>query len=147
MDSFEVAAKLASAYNYCKGSQCPFVSSCKGGITANCQMKELAMLLRAKEAEIDTLKLTVGALRDMLLMLQNYASDLEKINNRYRNLVIAFQRGYRPQRKLSHTKHTKPGMTKKKKYKQEELIAMDGDERYGLPKPPSNYVKQEMVVI
>lgn len=146
MTAFDVAAKFASAYNYCKGDRCPYASQCNGR-KETCKLKDVAMLLRAKEAEIDSLKIMVAGLRDIIEMLRTYTSELEDINGRYRNLVSAFQNGYKPQRKVSHSK--KRGKAKPVVPRGKTLADLDGDERYAfdpehteLPKP-----KEEMVVI
>ena len=144
MTPFGIAQKFSSAYNTCKGDKCPYSGSCNGH-RDTCKLVDVAMLLRAKEAEIDTLRTTVNGLRDMVELMRVYTKDLEDINSRYRNLVIAFQNGYKPKRKLSHTKSKKPGRPPKSKKTPAE---MDGDERYAFDpeaKPPQP--KQEMVVI
>lgn len=146
MTPFGIAAKFSSAYNYCKGNKCPYSGSCNGH-RDTCKLIDVAMLLRAKEAEIDTLRTQVNGLRDMIEVMRVYAKDLEDINARYRNLVIAFQNGYKPKRKLSHTKTKKPGRPPRlPKGKKPEDV--DGNERYAFDpeaKPPQP--AQEMVVI
>lgn len=142
MKPFDIAATFSSAHNHCKGNRCPYVSGCTGK-PDTCKLRDVAMVIRAQEAEIDSLKITVAGLRDIIVMLQRYAAEQEEINARYRNLVQAFQKGYKPKRKLSHVKGTRPVKPRKKI----PVEQMDGDVRYALPDPPPKYPDEPMVVI
>lgn len=142
MAPLDIAAKFSSAHNHCKGNRCPYVTGCTGK-PDTCKLRDVAMVLRAQEAEIDSLKITVAGLRDIILMLQRYAAEQEEINIRYRNLVQAFQHGYKPKRKLSHVKYKRPVKPRKKI----PVEQMDGDERYAQPDPPKNPPEDPMVVI
>ena len=68
-----------------------------------------------------------------------YITDMEKINKRYHDLVIAFQHGYRPTRMVR--KPRKPYKRKK------DPVEMDGDERYAQSPPPANEPAPPLVVI
>lgn len=124
MTQQEIALKCASASTKCGKNKCPFAYMCKGDYDT-CVMKEIAMYLRADLAEIDTLNLAIEALRAMFVSVQKYTMDLEKINKRYRDMIIAFGKGYKPK---------KPGSRKRipKKFKEGKMdpIEMDGDERF-----------------
>lgn len=120
MMPLEVAMKLAGASAHCEKRKCPYMAQCKGDYTS-CKMKEIALILRSQNAEIETLKTVVRGLQDLLLGVHKYVVDLEKINKNYHDLVIAFQHGYRPKKNAR-----KPYKPRKKKTAEE----MDGDERY-----------------
>lgn len=143
MDPHEVATKFSSHCNYCNGDKCPFASKCNGK-RETCGLVEVAMLLRAQKAEIDSLSAAVAGLRDIIDMMNRYCKELEDINGRYRALVQAFQRGYKPQRKISHTKKKKPKVPRRKTLEQ-----MDGDPRYEYNPDSENKPseKMELVVI
>ena len=128
--------RCASASSRCERYKCPFASQCKGSYET-CVMKEIALILRSQTAEIDSLAATVAALRDIITGLHTYITDMEKINKRYHDLVIAFQHGYRPQRTIR-----KPYKPRKKK----EPIEMDGDERYAQLTPLNEPTPPMMVI-
>lgn len=131
MTPLEVAMKLASASSKCERHKCPFMTQCKGDYST-CVMKEIALLLRSQNAEIDSLKSLVKAYNEILASTQVYITEIEKINKRYHDLCIAFEHGYRPKNVKRLKRAPKP-----KKDPEE----MDGDIRYAQeheknPEPP-----------
>jgi integrase/recombinase XerC len=72
---------------------------------------------------------------------QVYITDLEKINKRYHDIVLAFYQGYRPKKRPDG----KRGPYKPRKKK--DPIEMDGDERYACEPPPANEPHPPLVVI
>lgn len=137
MMPLEMAIKLASASSTCEKHKCPFMAQCKGDYST-CMMKEIALMLRAQNAEIESLQSMVVAFQDVLAATQKYIVDLEKINKRYHDLVIAFQHGYRPKKTVR-----KPYKPRKKK----DPVEMDGDKRYEYSPPPTNDPNPPLVVI
>ena len=136
MMPLEVATKLASASAKCEKHKCPYAAQCKGDYTS-CQMKEIALILRSQCAEIDTLTAVIAGLRDILAGVTEYVKDLEKINKRYHDLVLAFQQGYRPKKNVRR---------KYKPRKKKNVEEMDGDERYAYV-DDSEESSNQMVVI
>lgn len=143
MNSQEIAAHLSRAYNTCRGDRCPYASQCSGR-SETCVMKEVAMTIRAKDAEIETLTAVAQGLRDLLNGVAQYMQSLEKINKRYNDLIVAFQKGYRPQKKATRGRR---GPKRIRKVTMEELIKRDGDERYAYQEPPKDPPKDPLVVI
>ena len=139
MMPLDMALKLASASNKCEKHKCPFMSQCKGDYTT-CTMKEIALMLRAQNAEIESLTAMVDAFQKVLAATQKYIVDIEKINKRYHDLVMAFQHGYRPKAKKYTPKHV-PRLKKK------DPIEMDGDERYAYDPTPKSEPEPPLVVI
>ncbi len=137
MMPLDMALKLASASARCEKHKCPFMAQCKGDYTT-CVMKEIALMLRSQNAEIKTLEATVKGLRDMLIGVHAYTQELEKINKRYHDIVLAFQHGYRPTKKIY-----KPYKPRKKKTPEE----MDGDKRYAYEPPKETESTPPLVVI
>ena len=137
MTPLETAMKLASASSKCEKHKCPFMSQCKGDYST-CTMKEIAFMLRSQAAEIDSQKALIAAYQDVIAAIQVYISDIEKINKRYHDMVIAFQHGYRPKKTVR-----KPYKPRKKK----DPTEMDGDERYACEPPPASEPNPPMVVI
>ena len=133
----DMAMKLASASATCEKHKCPFMSKCKGDYST-CVMKEIALMLRSHNAEIESLKAKCQAYAEMIAAIQVYVSDIEKINKRYHDLVIAFEHGYRPKnvKKLKRVPKVK-----------KDPVEMDGDERYAQSPPPANEPPPPLVVI
>ena len=139
MTPLEMAMKLASASNGCERHKCPFVTKCKGDYTT-CVMKDIALMLRSQKAEIDAQNEMIIAFQSVLAATQKYIVEIEKINKRYHDLVIAFQNGYRPKSKRHNPKSRVP----KKKL---DPIEMDGDERYAVEPPPKQEPIPPIVII
>lgn len=137
MMPLEMAMKLASASATCEKHKCPFMSKCKGDYTT-CVMKEIALMLRAQNAEIESLKSMCAAYAEVLAATQKYIVDIEKINKRYHDLVIAFEHGYRPK----NVKNRKRVPKVKK-----DPTEMDGDERYAQVPTPTKEPPPPLVVI
>jgi len=135
----EMAMKLASASANCQKCKCAFASQCKGNYES-CVMKEVAMVLRAYQAEVDTLNATVKGLRDIILAVQTYVSDVEKTNKRYHDLIVAFGHGYRPKNPHKLKRVYKPRRKK-------DPTEMDGDERYAYEPPKTKEPSPPLVVI
>ena len=137
----ETAMKLASASATCEKHKCPFASKCKGDYST-CAMKEVALTIRSSLAEIETLEATVRGLRDMLLAVHQYTLDLEKVNKRYHDMIVAFGHGYRPKNphkvKRVYRRHLKP---------KKDPVEMDGDERYAYEPPKTTEPPPPLVVI
>lgn len=130
MTPLEFAMKLASASSKCEKHKCPFMSQCKGEYTS-CTMKEIAMILRAQAADIDTKDQLIKALQAIIETQHSYIEGVEKINKRYHDLVDAFYHGYRPKKKPSGKRG--PYKPRKKRTPEE----MDGDKRFAFnPDPP-----------
>ena len=138
MMPLDMALKLASASSKCEKHKCPFMAQCKGDYTT-CVMKEIALMLRSQNAEIETLRSTVKGLQALLLGVHDYTMELEKINKRYHDIVIAFQEGYRPKKKIY-----KPRRSPKPK---KDPTEMDGDERYAYEPPRTTEPPPPLVVI
>jgi len=137
MTPLDMAMKLASASATCERHKCPFMGKCKGDY-ATCVMKEIAFMLRAQNAEIQTKDAIIRGLQDLLLGVHKYTLELEKINKRYHDVVLAFQDGYRPKKKVH-----RPYKPRKKKTPEE----MDGDERYAHEPPKTTEPPPPLVVI
>lgn len=140
MTPLETAMKLASASSKCEKHKCPFMSQCKGDYTT-CVMKEIALMLRSQAAEIDSQQAMIRAYQELIATTQVYITDLEKINKRYHDIVLAFYQGYRPKKRPDG----KRGPYKPRKKK--DPIEMDGDERYACEPPPANEPHPPLVVI
>ena len=140
MTPLEVAMKLASASSKCEKHKCPFMAQCKGDYST-CTMKEIALILRAQAASIDSQNALIKAYQEVLTATQAYITDIEKINKRYHDMIVAFQQGYRPK--------TKKYSPKRSPYKNKKLspIEMDGDERYAYEPPRTTEPEPPMVVI
>ena len=137
MVPLEIAMKLASSSANCEKHKCPFASKCKGDY-ATCTMKEIAMMIRAMSAEIDSLTSMCKTYASILASTQTYIAEIEKINKRYHDLVVAFEHGYRP-KKVTGRKRV-PKIKKDPK-------EMDGDERYAQSPAPSYEPDLPVVVI
>ena len=137
MMPLDMALKLASASATCEKHKCPFMSKCKGDYST-CVMKEIALMLRAQNAEIESLKSMCKAYAEILAATQTYIVDIEKINKRYHDLCVAFEHGYRPK----NVKNRKR-IPKAKK----DPAEMDGDERYAQEPPPAHEPAPPLVVI
>lgn len=143
MDSKEAAAKLVSACNFCYRERCPFVKEC-GGTNGACKMKEVAMILRAQDARILSLETDRRALMDLVKVLNDYVSDVEKVNSQYFELCKAFQMGYRGNKKI--LRRVPPLLSRKRK-KKIDVHDMDGDPRYEFdPDPPKQEKIPEVVI-
>lgn len=140
MMPLEMAMKLASASNTCEKHKCPFMAKCKGDY-ATCVMKEIALMLRSQQAEIDSQSELIKSYQAILATTQKYIVEIEKINKRYHDLVVAFQNGYRPK-----SNRYKP---KRVQYKKKKIdpIDMDGKERYAHDEPPASEPRPPLVVI
>ena len=136
----DMAMKLVGASNKCEKHKCPFMSQCKGNYET-CTMKGIALMLRSQNAEIDSLQSLCKAYANIVATTQTYIAELEKINRRYHDLVLAFEHGYRPK--------PKPGSKTRKRIPKikKELTEMDGDERYAYTPPPANEPAPPLVVI
>lgn len=140
MTPLEMAMKLASSSSKCERHKCPFMTQCKGDYTT-CTMKEIALMLRAQAAAIDSQNALIKAYSEVLASTQVYISEIEKINKRYHDIVLAFQRGYRPRK----NKTGKRGPNKPRK--KLDPIEMDGDERYAYEPSRTTEPPPPMVVI
>lgn len=139
MTPLEMAMKLASASSKCEKHKCPFMSKCNGDYTT-CVMKEIALMLRSQAAAIDSQNAKIRAYQSMLLATQEYIVEIEKVNKRYHDLVIAFNHGYRA-KKIVGKKRVNKAKLKKDIYK------MDGDERYAYDPPRTSEPEPPLVVI
>ena len=101
-------------------------------------MKDIALMLRSMHAEIQTKDAVIKGLQDLLLGVHKYTQELEKINKRYHDVVLAFQQGYRPKKKIH-----RPYKPRVKKTPEE----MDGDERYAVEPQKTSDPEPPMVVI
>lgn len=146
MESRDVANKFAYACNTCKGNRCPYSSQCTGK-SETCKMKEVAMMIRSKDCEIDTLSAAIKGYDSVLMSLMEYIKSLEDINQRYHNLTVAFQQSYRPSNKTYRGRKGPVRVRQKKKLTQEDLIRMDGDERYADEAPIKPPPQKPMVII
>jgi len=128
MTPLETALKLASASATCERHKCPFITKCKGDYTT-CAMKEVALILRQQNAEIESLTAKCDAYEKMLAATHQYIIDIEKVNKRYHDLCIAFEHGYRPKKVKRLKRAPKP---------KKDVTLMDGDKRYEYvpPKDP-----------
>lgn len=133
----ETAMKLASASATCERHKCPFMTKCKGDYST-CVMKEIALMLRAQNAEIESLKSMVDAYQRIIATTQIYINDIEKINKKYHDLCIAFEHGYRPKNVKRLKRAPKP---------KKDPAEMDGDERYAQEPPPAYEPPPPLVVI
>ena len=138
MTPLEMAMKLASASATCERHKCPFMAKCKGDYTT-CVMKDIALMLRAQNAEINTKDAVIRGLQSLLLGVHQYTLELEKINKRYHDIVVAFQQGYRPKKKV----HRMRRAPKPKK----DPTEMDGDQRYAYEPPKTTEPPPPLVVI
>ena len=140
MTPLETAMKLASASSRCEKHKCPFMSKCKGDYTT-CTMKEIALIIRSQAAAIDSQNALIKAYQEVLAATQVYITDIEKINKRYHDMILAFQNGYRPK--------TKKQNAKRAPYKNKKLTPaeMDGDERYAYEPPRTTEPAPPRVVI
>ena len=141
MNHLEVAMKFASASATCKNGKCPYTADCRG-TTDTCKMKEVAMMIRALDAEIETLRARCEKLETELAESRKYSSSLEAINERYYRLTVSFQNGYRPKAKIKRKRVNKPS-----KKKLANPVLMDGDERYAKEEPPKKKPDLPVVII
>ena len=125
----EVAMKFASASAKCGNGRCPYTSECKG-TTETCKMKEVAMMIRSLVAENETLKAKCMLMEVVTQSVNQYIKDLEKVNEYYYRLCIAFQNSYRPKPKI-----VKKSARKMHRRKKLDPVKMDGDERYAYDEP------------
>lgn len=137
----EIAMKFASASATCKNGKCPFTAQCRG-TSDTCKMKEVAMVIRAMQAEIDTLRSKYITLNGIAAEALKHMEALEKINERYYRLAVSFQNGYRPKAKIRRKKPNKPS-----KKKLENPVLMDGDERYAQEEPRKTPPDLPVVII
>ncbi len=131
MTSAEIAKKFVEASNSCEGYKCPFASSCSGHF-GECPLRKVAMIIRARDVEIETLKAEAVSRDSMINTLSQHIEDLRKVNRRYSAVISAYennggeipvaQRGMRGYRR----KKLKPRRLKPLRDK----TLMDGDERY-----------------
>lgn len=142
MMPLDMALKLASASSKCERHKCPFMTQCKGDYTT-CVMKEIALMLRSQHAEIQTKDTIIHGLQDLLMGVYEYTKELEKVNKRYHDIVLAFQNGYRPARKIRGKVRRSPG----KKAMKKDPVEMDGDERYAYDPPKTTEPPPPLVVI
>lgn len=142
MTQQEMAIKLASASACCSKMKCPFTGTCKGAYES-CAMKDVALMIRSDLAEIDALRNTVTALKDILIGVNRYIIDLEKINKRYRDIIVGFGMGYRPRKPGKIRKVPKKHISKLKK----DPVEMDGDERYAFDPEPKTEPEPPVVMI
>ena len=138
MQPLEVALKLASASSKCEKHKCPFASKCKGDYTT-CTMKEVALILRAQQAEIESKQAMIKSFQAMMAATHQYIVEIEKINKRYHDLVIAFQNGYRPKKRY------KPKRSPSRKHI--DPVQMDGKEQYAYEPPSAREPEPPLVVI
>ena len=141
MMPLEMAMKLASASNTCERHKCPFMTKCKGDYTT-CVMKDIALMLRSLQAEIDSQNALIQSYQSVLAATQKYIVDIEKVNKRYHDLVIAFQNGYRPKAKKHKLKRT-PDLKKLKI----DPASVDGNEKYAYTPPSTREPEPPLVVI
>ena len=141
MNHLDVAMKFASASATCKNGKCPYTADCRG-TTDTCKMKEVAMMIRALDAEIETLRAKCEKLENELAESRKYASSLEVINERYYRLTVSFQNGYRPKAKIKRKRINKPS-----KKKLDNPVLMDGDERYAKEEPKKKKPDLPVVII
>lgn len=141
MDHLEVAMKFASASATCKNGKCPYTADCRG-TNETCKMKEVAMMIRALDAEVSTLQARCEKLENELAESRKYASSLEAINERYYRLSVSFQNGYRPKAKIKRKRVNKPS-----KKKLANPVLMDGDERYAKEEPKKTKPDLPVVII
>ena len=140
MNPLETAMKLAGASSKCEKYKCPFMAQCKGDYTT-CGMKEVALIIRSQAAEIDSLKAMIKAYQEIIASTQVYITDLEKINKRYHDIVLAFYQGYRPKKRPDGKRG--PYKTRKKI----DPTEMDGDERFACANPSAHEPPPPLVVI
>ena len=124
MDPLECAMGLASASSKCERFKCPYITQCKGDYTT-CKMKEVALIIRSQNAEIESLKSLTKAYNDVLAATQAYIQDIEKVNKRYHDIIVAFEHGYRPKNAVKRKRVPKrlkdpKDMDGKKRYEQSE---------------------------
>lgn len=136
----EVARLFQSASATCRGDHCPYASECKG-TRETCRLRDVSLLLRAMETEIEEMHVKYDALSGGANLLVKYIHELERINARYYRIISQFQKGYRPPVKV---KKSTPYIRKGRKKK--SLAEMDGDERYAMPEEPKE-PKPPVVII
>lgn len=141
MTPLEMAMKLASASATCEQNKCPGRGQCKGGYST-CMMKEVALMLRSQQADIDSLQEMVKAYQHVIDALHTYIVGVEKINKRYHDICVAFNNGYRPKRGKVKKLKRAPRMKKKT-----DPVEMDGDERYAYEPPKTSEPAHPLVVI
>lgn len=125
----EIAMKFASASATCRNGKCPYTAECDG-TSSSCKLKEVAMIIRALLQELATVASQYKMLMSVSQQMSDYISDLEDINAQYHELVVSFQRGYRPKKQV---KRRSPRKTKKGK--KQDLVSMDGNEQYAYVDP------------
>lgn len=125
----EIAMKFASASATCRNGKCPYTAECDG-TSSSCKLKEVAMIIRALLQELATVTSQYKMLMSVSQQMSDYISDLEDINAQYHELVVSFQRGYRPKKQV---KRRSPRKTKKGK--KQDLVSMDGNEQYAYVDP------------
>lgn len=136
MTADEVATIFARASNSCEGYKCPFVTVCDG-VYGACHLRYVAMLMRAREARIDTLNAKITSLEASNDALQQQINDLMKANKKYQMLCKSYEEhgGAVPARSRGSRN---PRRSKPKKLKPlKDPTLMDGDPRYADP----NYKK------
>lgn len=132
MTSQEIAMKFSSASASCKRDKCPYHKEC-GGYGDQCKLKDVALILREQDLQIETLQAKVNELYEMIQTLQRYEAEVETVNKRYAEMVNAYKCGKKPQyRTIRGGKRVKIRKPRKKKDPKE----MDGDERYAMETPP-----------
>ena len=141
MTPHEIAMKFASASATCKNGKCPFTADCRG-TSDTCKMKEVAMIIRSMQAEIDTLRSRYEAVSGITAEMLKHMSALEKINERYYRHAVSFQNGYRPRAKIKRKRTPKPS-----KKQLENPVLMDGDKRFEHVEPPKNPPDLPIVII
>ena len=136
----DMANKLASASANCEKHKCPLAGQCKGNYET-CGMKEVALMIRSDLAYIEKLEATIQGLQDMLIAVHKYTKDVEKVNKRYHDMIVAFGHGYRPRKphkvRRIYKRHLKP----------KDPVLMDGDERYAYEPPKTKEPPPPLVVI
>lgn len=132
----EIAMKFASASATCRGGErCPYITNCTGH-TEDCRLKEVAMTIRAQSVKIERLEAKCAAMKEYAEALDAYADKMENIAREYESIIKRFQNGYRPSYKLKCRKKPKTGVDTSKIKKVDDLLALDGKERYELPARP-----------
>ena len=97
-------------------------------------------MLRSQQAEIDSQQAMIKSFQAMMAATHQYIVEIEKINKRYHDLVIAFQNGYRPKAKKHNIKRAP-------KRKHIDPVQMDGKERYAYEPPSTREPEPPLVVI
>lgn len=122
----EIAMKMISACNTCQGTKCLYRTQCKGN-GETCPLKEVAMILRAQEARIESLEAQLTAANAIIKAQEAEQEKLVKTNSDYYRLVNAFKQGYKPARATRKGRPIKQRVVKKK-----DPIEMDGDVNYAI---------------